>query len=150
MKTYNLYEFTNLVKKIAEKHPRINSFMEGVYVLDVDKNIQFPVLCLTFQNVQYGDSVSTLYFNLLYADRLTKEHGNRLQVQTEGVEIIKECINALRNRFDVDITGDITIRTYTGQFADDCAGAAAENISIVMPSNIGACDWLCDIPECDD
>lgn len=148
MKSYNLYEFVNLVRKVAEAHPLITTFHEGVYSLDASRDIKYPVIALTIGSVEYGSQTSDLVFNLLYADRLTKDAANRLQVQSVGVETVAEFVNALRNNFDMDIEDSLVIRPYTGQFADDCAGASCENIRMTFPSNIGSCDWICEIDEC--
>ena len=59
-------------------------------------------------------------FTFFYADRLTENAGNELEVQSVGIETLENIIRQLE---DMGIyAGEYTFRTFNQRFNDDCAG----------------------------
>lgn len=148
-----------LIEAVSTNHENVNSFFLDRYQLSQADDIRYAAVVLTTNSISVSDNITTVSFNLLYADRLTVTRCNCLQIQTEGIRILSEIINAVRNLGampeNIDYAYDITIDEYTIQlfregFADSTAGAWAQ-ISMSFASEIGSCDWIDkDICKCLD
>lgn len=140
------YDLVAIIKHVCLKHPAVNNFYTNRYKLNSVSDIEYAAVIFTNNSIQVGDSETTLSFNLLYADRLTRDRDNTLQIQSEGISVLTEIINAIRNIdfLSASTTNDITINVFYEQFADSTAGAIAQ-VSLVYPSNLDSCDWLGEI-----
>lgn len=145
-----------LIETISQRHPNVNSFYLNRYQLNQVDNVCYAAVVMTTNSVSVTDNITTVSFNLLYADRLTTTRCNCLQIQTEGIRILTEIINAVRNvgkdiknlDYNYEIsTVEYTIQLFSEGFADSTAGAFA-SVSMSFASEIGACDWIKDIDIC--
>lgn len=147
-KVKNTYEILKDIKAVFLSHPDVNEYMYGVYKLGDTKNIKYPIVALTKENISnVNNSILSMTFNILYADRLTDSRDNMEYIEATGESVILECLNYIRNcGHKIGITDVFSIRPFTEQFADNCAGVVT-TITIQFPSFIGQCDWI-KVDEC--
>lgn len=144
----NIYELTEDMRAICLSHPDVNNFLYGVYRIADEKDILYPLVSFTLDNVaHYNDNLISITFNLLYADRLTQDRSNEDIIQSVGTSAIFECMNAFKKRGKaLDVQQGYTVRPFTEQFADNCAGVVA-TITVQAPSFIGQCEWI-EVKDC--
>ena len=137
-----------MVERTCLSHPLVGNFYSGRYRLNSTDDIDYSAVVYTHNSTTVGENTTIVAFNLLYVDRLTETRENMLEIHSAGFDAIAEIYNALRQNFDVDGKERIQINLFEEQFADNVAGAVA-SLTLEMPSNIGACDWLeIDEDEC--
>lgn len=110
----------------------------SIYQLDQKPDINYDVFCAT-QTEHREDEFTTFYgFNLFFVSRLddTMEN-NRLQIQSQGKEVLSNIIRSFCYRFDIDIPTDIVYHPFTQRFSDECAGVYC-SITLEIPV-----DWVC-------
>ena len=74
-------------------------------------------------------------------DRLTKDGGNKLAIQSNGITTLGNIINIFSLKYpDVEIEYDIEYTTFLHRFADECSGVFA-NVTISSDNNIGLCGY---------
>jgi hypothetical protein len=140
----SLFDIVRLFRNVCTQHPLVNDFFEGVYGISSADNITYSLIALTVQNVtrQSGTSPYLTYtVNLLYADRLTENRDNRLAIQSTGITVLSEIINAIESLDQLTLGGMLTFSPFTEQFADNCAGVVT-TLSIQVADPIGDCYWL--------
>lgn len=145
-----------LIETISKAHPNVKDFFCNRYDFSAKDNIQYAAIVLDTEDISINNNVTAISFRFIYADRLTATRCNCLQVQTEGIRILSEIINAIRNfdsynkdlsyNFSITIP-DYSINVFREGFADSTAGAFAD-VSMSFASEIGACDWIENIDIC--
>lgn len=146
----NYIEFIELLEQISLQHPLINNFYTGTYRLNSTDDITYPALVLTFNsiNVSVTDPTFTTFnINLLYADRLTDDRSNLHEIQSLGITVISEIIQALILYYNIQVTTNILFNPFKEQFADNTAGVVA-TINISIPSATGNCYWFDPSTKC--
>lgn len=141
MKSFNYNEFVGMIRRITLSHPLVSNFYTDKYRLNSSDDIEYPAVVMTTNDLSVSDNVTTISFNMLYADRLTESRENSLEVKSVGCDVLTEIYNAIRNKFDMDGRSPVRLNPFSEQFADNVAGCVA-TISVDMPSNIGSCDWI--------
>lgn len=72
---------------------------------------------------EVDSSLASWNFTLFYVDRLTQDEGNRIEVQSVGIEVLTNIIRALG---EVGIYAEsYTFNTFNQRFEDECAGVFA-------------------------
>lgn len=79
-------------------------------------------------------------FYLHYADRLTKGHGNEVEVQSVACEVLRNVLQELRAGDVLRVTS-YTLNPYTESLQDECAGAYAD-VTIQAPDSDCFDDFL--------
>lgn len=136
-------QLLGLIKTIARNHPCVSSVFFNEYNLTSIPNIQYPALIVLNTSSNLTASVNTHNFTLIWADRLTKDGDNWIDVQSRGYGTVPEIINALNNYIGLSDIETITLNSFKEQHADLLAGVAAD-ISLQTVSELGNCDYLCD------
>lgn len=124
------YKFLQTIQIIANTHPLINEFGEGdVYEYMNSGSHKYPCLFLTLTNITTDDDGTTYNFTLFYIDRLLDNNINKVNVQSTGVNVIKQVLNKMtESLYEVQINS-LDFTPFTEKFADYCGGAFA-NVSI--------------------
>lgn len=124
------YKFLQTIQIIANTHPLINEFSEGdVYDYMNSGSHKYPCLFLTITNITTDDDGTTYNFTLFYIDRLLDNNLNKVNVQSTGVNVIKQVLNKMtESLYEVQINS-LEFTPFTEKFADYCGGAFA-NVSI--------------------
>lgn len=146
-KDYNLYELTELIKRLCNAHPLVNDFMTSVYRLNDTDDVNYPAIALTINSATPQQNTIDFNINLLYADRLTDNRDNDISIQSTGIGILLEMLNVIEENANVVIPTGNQILPFMEQFADNTAGVFT-SVTLTVPNYIGDCYWL--DPDCLD
>lgn len=123
----DLFDTIKTIEGLAAKEPPVASICRGdVYLLNTAKDARYGVFAWTqgSHRLTADGSGLRLAFYLYYIDRLTEGGTNTLEVQSVGVEVLRDIIAGMEA---LGIANEgATIRTFTERFADECAGAYAD------------------------
>lgn len=130
----NLKETIEALNTIALEQPAVNQVIKSgnIYDLNEDRNVRFGVFCATQQVHQYDFNAgqNTFNFFLYYVDRLKSDESNKIEIQSTGIEVLKNIIRTFIGEYDVDIdAADFTV--FTQSFSEMCAGVYT-NISVAV------------------
>lgn len=144
----NYLEIVNLLTGICRAHPLVNDVHYGIYHSSQNENIQYGAVIITANTIATSVNTISYSFNLMYVDRLTADETNEIEVQSCGVDVIRQVVSVLSEHHSLllDYENNINVEVFTRQFADNVAGAVA-TINIQAPSNLGECTWY---NYCDD
>lgn len=82
-----------------------------------------------------GNDLIGWRFTFFYVDRLTEDRRNEVEVQSTGIEVLR---NVLRQLSEQGITADSwTFDTFNQRFADECAGVFC-SVTLYAPVS-----WTC-------
>ena len=123
-----LQEIINGFNEISIKQPNINQYIKSgnIYDLSQDRNAKFGVFCVTqgthSTNINQGYSSYNLF--LYYVDRLKSDDSNKIEIQSVGIETLKNIVRVFKNNYDVQID-TVDFDVFTERFTELCAGAYA-------------------------
>lgn len=131
-----LYETAQEIIKAAEAQPNVGlAYCGDIYDLNERQDINYPAVVVT-QNVHTEAEDFRMYsFYVFYADRLTTDKDNRLEVQSIAIEALSNIFKKLGD-VGFEIVGDIRYHTFDERFDAEAAGAYAE-------ITLQAEEWLC-------
>ena len=119
-----LKQIIGTIKKLATKHPNVNSTYEGnIYdILNANPSNKYASVVLT-QTTHTQDEMFDHYgFVIFYVDRLIDDvEDNRVQIQSIGKSMLTNIVEAFCYEFDAE-HNDITFHPFTQKFADETAG----------------------------
>lgn len=141
----NYYNLLRTLKSLSNTHSLVNDYAEGdVYEYMNSGMHKYPCVFMTMNNIT-SDSESTNYnFTLFYIDRLISDGSNKINVQSIGVQVIKQILSKL---FDIYPEIEISSTEYTPfteKFADDCAGVFCQ---ISLSDELDAASYEVDCVE---
>lgn len=131
----DLYTTIKTIEDLAAKEPPVASICRNdVYLLNAAKDARYGVFAWTqgTHRITVDGTSYRFAFYLYYIDRLTDGDTNRLEVQSVGVEVLRNVIAGME-ALGIGNEG-ATIRTFTEKFADECAGAYAD-VTFEVPSS---------------
>lgn len=123
----DLFTTIRTIEGLAAMQPPVASICRNdIYLLNAAKSVRYGVFAWTqgAHRVSADGATLRLAFYLYYVDRLTDGGGNALEVQSVGVEVLRNVLAGMEAR-GIGNEGAI-VRTFTERFADECAGAYAE------------------------
>lgn len=136
-----LIQLIELIKTVSLSKPNINFFGEGdIYTLNSNPSVNYSLVFVTQGTHTLAEDTSSFNLNIFYVDRLEDDFDNRLLIQSNGIEALKNIINTLINEYDVVIDGDIRFTSFNQRFTDNCAGVFC-NLTIITDSNLGYCGY---------
>ena len=131
-----LQNIIDKIKAAASGIPNINTVEEGnIYtIMGSNRQTKYAAFILTQNTHRYGDGQMYFSFTMFYIDRLVDDlESNRVDVQSQGIEVLKNIINQVCGEDDIDRT-EATIEVWTEKFSDLCAGAYAQ-VTFQVPSD---------------
>lgn len=145
----NYLEIVQLITHICRSHPLVNDVHYGIYHSSQCENIRYGAIILTPDPIDTTMNTIHYNFNLMYVDRLVADESNELEIQSCGIDIIREIVSVLANHESMllDYEDNISINVFSRQFADNVAGTVT-SIRITAPSNLGECTWYKYCDEC--
>lgn len=140
-----LIELVQKLKAIQEAHPMIRTFGEGdIYdYVDNGGEIQYPVMWTVIRPIQFSTSNLRYRIVLLFADLLTEDKSNRLQIQSDQMLVALDVLSKLKldNSYSFNAISNATLELFQERFDDFTAGVSIEiEINSPVPLN------LCAIP----
>lgn len=140
-----LVELVQKLKAIQEAHPMIRTFGEGdIYdYVDNGGEIQYPVMWTVIRPIQFSTSNLRYRIVLLFADLLTEDKSNRLQIQSDQMLVALDVLSKLKldNSYSFNAISNATLELFQERFDDFTAGVSIEiEINSPVPLN------LCAIP----
>ena len=119
----------------------------GVIVNDVFRanfwdDAHYGVVAIIQREHSISDNFAIFRFQLAYIDRLTEDKENEVEVQSEGVMVISNMVNALvEDNADVEMNGEMSFSVFNERFKDECGGVLAD-VAFTTPSPMGICNEL--------
>ena len=120
-----LLDVIKVMEVAAAQQPAVNMIVRNdVFRLNTYADAQYGVFAWTQgQHQQLSEDVIRFSFSLFYVDRLTEDHGNQVEIQSVGIDVLA---NVIRTMADAGcFPGAATYTTFNQRFLDECAGVFA-------------------------
>jgi len=123
----SLYKIINTLLTIGKKQPNILYSGEGdIYeALNGHQDVQYPVFFITQKEHTENGDIINYGLNLFVIDRETADKSNKLQVQSNAMDVLGNIIRSAKLNFDIS---GVIYHTFEERFDSVCAGAFAELI----------------------
>jgi hypothetical protein len=140
-----LVDLVKKLKAIQEAHPMIRTFGEGdIYdYVDNGGEIQYPVLWTVVRPAIYNSTTLRYDLVLLFADLLTEDKSNRLQIQSDQMLVALDVLAKLKldNAYTFNTAPNANLEFFQERFDDFTAGVSISiQVTAPMPLN------MCQIP----
>jgi len=140
-----LVDLVKKLKAIQEAHPMIRTFGEGdIYdYVDNGGEIEYPVLWTVVRPSVYNGTTMRYDLVLLFADLLTEDKSNRLQIQSDQMLVSLDVLGKLKldDDYTFNTAPNASVEFFQERFDDFTAGVSiAIQITAPMPLN------FCQIP----
>lgn len=119
-----LQEVVQTLTNIANSQPAVNSTTEGSIYENLNANPSQKYFNINISSTTHRCDMEFYYwgFNIFCSDRLKDDESNRLQIQSEAVEILKNIIRTFLDIVDCELYDEAVFTPYTQRFTDMCAG----------------------------
>jgi hypothetical protein len=140
-----LVDLVKKLKAIQEAHPMIRTFGEGdIYdYVDNGGEIEYPVFWTVVRPSVYNGTTMRYDLVLLFADLLTEDKSNRLQIQSDQMLVSLDVLAKLKldDDYTFNTAPNASMEFFQERFDDFTAGVSiAIQITAPMPLN------FCQIP----
>ena len=140
-----LVDLVKKLKAIQEAHPMIRTFGEGdIYdYVDNGGEIEYPVFWTVVRHSVYNGTTMRYDLVLLFADLLTEDKSNRLQIQSDQMLVSLDVLGKLKldDDYTFNTAPNASVEFFQERFDDFTAGVSiAIQITAPMPLN------FCQIP----
>jgi len=140
-----LVDLVKKLKAIQEAHPMIRTFGEGdIYdYVDNGGEIEYPVFWTVVRPSFYNGTTMRYDLVLLFADLLTEDKSNRLQIQSDQMLVSLDVLAKLKldDDYTFNTAPNAAMEFFQERFDDFTAGVSiAIQITAPMPLN------FCQIP----
>lgn len=137
-----LVDLVQKLKTIQEEHPMIRTFGEGdIYdYVDNGGEIRYPVLWTVVKPSLYNGTTLRYDLVLLFADLLTEDKSNRLQIQSDQMLVALDVLAKLKldNSYTFNTAPQASIEFFQERFDDFTAGVSID-IQITSPMPLNFC-----------
>lgn len=124
------------IENISLRLPNVNTFHAGdVYYLNETPDVKYATVVATqdTHRVDVEEQMIYYHFNLFFVDLQTHDGSNKIDIQTNGIEVLTSIIEHLGILTD----GETTIKVFEERFSSLCAGAYAD-VTFALPYTV--CD----------
>ncbi|MBR0246055.1 MAG: hypothetical protein IJQ61_06275 [Bacteroidales bacterium] len=119
----NLNQVIRAIEKTAAMQPPVGSIVRNdVFRINGSPAVRYGAFAwLQGEHTTSGDgNLMRWAFTFFYVDRLNKDKGNEIPIQSTGIEVLE---NILRQLEALGIfAGDYSFQTFNQRFTDECAG----------------------------
>lgn len=129
-----LQQVIKVIEVLASNQPAVNMIVrEDIFRLNAAPDARYGVFAwLQGQHTGAIDDGLVRYrFDFFYADRLTEDLGNQVEVQSTGIEVLTNIIRQLDDH-GITAEGDYAFRAFNQRFHDECAGVFCE-VTLAVP-----------------
>lgn len=118
-----LLQLIRTIERVAAGQPAVGTIVRNdIFRLNAAPAVRYGAFAWLQGEHRSGDgSLMDYSFTFFYADRLTADRANEIEVQSVGVEVLTNIVRQLED-LGVFREGDVTFRTFNQRFADECAG----------------------------
>lgn len=130
-----LQQVIRTVEVIASEQPAVNMIVRNdIFRLNEAPDARYGVFAwLQGQHTGAVDESLVRYsFTFFYADRLTADLGNQVEVQSTGVEVLTNILRVLDQR-GLSVADRYSFRTFNERFHDECAGVFCD-VTLEVPA----------------
>lgn len=138
---------SNLISKlkaIQVSHPMIRTFGEGdIYdYVDNGGEIEYPVMWTVVKPSTYVGTTLKYRLVILFADLLTEDKSNRLQIQSDQLLVALDILSKLKldNSYSFSTNQNANIDFFQERFDDFTAGVSID-IEITDPQPLNLCQF---------
>lgn len=138
-----LTELIRAVEGKAKEQPSINTIVPNdIFTLNTLPDVAYGVFAWTQGQHQYDTTTGVYRYSLVlfYVDRLTENEGNRLEVQSVGIQTLGNIIQGLEEK-GIYTENDCTFTTFNQRFTDECAGVFCNVIFDVPAEDVCGEDY---------
>lgn len=128
-----LFDIITGIERVALRQPGVRMVVRNdIFRLNAAPDVRYGVFgWLQREHAARVDSSFIEYaFTFFYVDRLTADHGNEVEIQSEGVQTLDNIIRTVDGWAPVAV--DWTFTTFNQRFTDECAGVFA-NVTFRVP-----------------
>ena len=137
-----LSELVQKLQQIQVAHPMIRTFGEGdIYdYVDNGGEIKYPVMWTVVRPSQYIGTTMKYRIAILFADLLTEDKSNRLQVQSDQMLVALDVLAKLKldTQYSFNTAPNATMEFFQERFDDFTAGVSID-IEITSPVALNFC-----------
>lgn len=118
---------TEALKEAAKAQPAVKTVVPNdVYRLNSKPRVDYGVF--SFVQGTHRDDLegfTRFVFTLFYIDRLTDDKSNEIDVQSTGIDVLRNIIRTIEAKYIGGEHQSVSYTTFTERFSDECAGAFA-------------------------
>lgn len=121
MLTYK--QLIKIIEEVASKQEYIHTIIpENPYDANELRVLDYGVFSWSPNNVIEDSGIMSYSLNLFIFDRLDTNKGNKLQIQSTAINVLKNILDTLQEEYDVPCERRV-YTTFYETFKDICAGA---------------------------
>lgn len=143
-----LLQLIRAIERVAKKQPAINMIVRNdIFRLNTYEDAKYGVFAWVQGQhaTAVTDGMVRYQLTLIYADRLTEDQHNQVEVQSVGIQAITNIVQTLAAE-DIFVRGDISFQPFNQRFLDECAGVFS-NITFEVPKSTMCNDTFGDFNE---
>ena len=118
-----LQQVIRTIERVAAGQPAVSTIVRNdIFRLNASPVVRYGAFAwLQGEHRAAPGSLMDYAFTFFYADRLTADKANEIEVQSVGGEVLTNIVRQLED-LGVWATGDVVFRTFNQRFSDECAG----------------------------
>lgn len=118
----NYYNLKSYFQTLCDNYSQ--QFTEGdIYQVNYGQN-SYPAMNLSLSElVQTDENSETYVVTLFYIDLLNRDRSNKVNIQSDGLEVLKSIVNSFVESNSYIVTLPVSYKIFTERFTDETAGA---------------------------
>ena len=118
----NYYNLKSYFQTLGDNY--CQQFTEGdIYQVTYNTN-SYPAMNLSLSElVQTDENSETYVVTLFYIDLLNRDRSNKVNIQSDGLEVLKSIVNSFVESNSYIVTLPVSYKIFTERFTDETAGA---------------------------
>ena len=134
-------ELIGIIEKVASQQPNIRTIVPfSPYDVNKSKETEYSVFSWSPNAFTESNEFINYSLNLFYIDRLSADSSNKLQIQSIGIQVLKNILDVLENDYGLQTTGNRTYQTFYETFDKNvCAGVF---VTITFATEFADCPEL--------
>ena len=131
----NYFKLIDNLKNEALKEPNCRTVLyPDIYEMNSTPDLKYWVFAITPGIIQAEDDYLTVNLNLYYVDRLDDSKNNYLEIQSAGIQALRNILFRFVNKYpEVDL-GSEQFNIFYQKFIVECSGVYV-NVSFTIPTS---------------
>ena len=131
----NYFKLIDNLKNEALKEPNCRTVLyPDIYEMNSTPDLKYWVFAITPGIIQAEDDYLTVNLNLYYVYRLDDSKNNYLEIQSAGIQALRNILFRFVNKYpEVDL-GSEQFNIFYQKFIDECSGVYV-NVSFTIPTS---------------